>query len=74
MNLILQAVNPEMPDKLRDSQRDADQKVVEELKDKISKLENKLEDMKTENERLEAWVKSEKKTYRLQYFGPGGHM
>ena len=67
-------MKPETPDKLRDAQREADQKVVDELKDKISKLENKLEEMKTENERLEAWVKSEKRTYRLQYFGPGGHM
>lgn len=74
MNTTLQIVNPETPDKLRDAQREADQKVVDELKDKIGKLENKLEDMKTENERLEAWVKSEKRTYRLQYFGPGGHM
>jgi phage shock protein A len=74
MNFTLQIVNPETLDKLRDTQRDADQKIVDELRDKITKLENKLEDMKTENERLEAWVKSEKKTYRLQYYGPGGHM
>ncbi|RJO61370.1 MAG: hypothetical protein C4542_06325 [Dehalococcoidia bacterium] len=74
MNLTLQVVNPETPDRLRDVHREADQKVVDELRDKINKLENKLEEMKTENERLEAWVKSEKRTYRLQYFGPGGHM
>ena len=74
MSTILQAVNPEMPDRLRDVQRDADQKVVDELRDKISRLEDRLEEMKTENERLEAWVKSEKRTYRLQYYGPGGHM
>ncbi len=74
MNLILQTVNPEIPDKLRDAQRDANQKIVDELKDRVTKLENKLEEMKAENERLEAWVKSEKRTYRLQYYGPGGQM
>jgi predicted RNase H-like nuclease (RuvC/YqgF family) len=74
MKLTLQTVKPEMSDKLRDAQREADQKVVGELEDKICKLENKLEEVKAENDRLEAWVKSEKRTYRLQYYGPGGHM
>jgi hypothetical protein len=74
MNTFLQLVNPERPDKLRDAQRDADQKMVDELKDKIVKLENKIEEMKIENDKLEAWVKFEKKTYRLQYFGPSGRM
>ena len=74
MSINLQAVNPEMPDRLRDSQRDMDQKVVDELGEKIDKLENKIEEMKTENDRLEAWVKSEKRTYRLHYYGSGGHM
>jgi predicted RNase H-like nuclease (RuvC/YqgF family) len=74
MNTALPHVSPDIPDKLRDAQRDADQKIVDELRDKISKLENKLEDMKIESDKLEAWVKSEKKTYRLQYYGPGGHM
>jgi len=74
MNITLQTVNPETQDKLRDTQRDADQKIVDELKDRVTKLENKLEELKAENERLEAWVKSEKKTYRLQYYGPGGYM
>ena len=74
MRINLQSVNPEMPDKLRDAQREADQKIVNEIEDKLARLENKLEEMKTENERLEAWVKSEKRTYRLQYYGPGGHM
>jgi len=70
----LPPVNPEVADRLRDAQRDADQKVVDELHDKITKLEEKIEELKAENDRLEAWVKSEKKTYRLQFFGPGGHM
>jgi len=74
MKLTLQTIKPETQDKLRDAQREADQKVVGELEDKIGKLENKVEEMKAENERLEAWVKTEKRTYRLQYFGPGGHM
>jgi phage shock protein A len=74
MNITLQTVDPETPDKLRDAQRDSDQKIVDELKDRVTKLENKLEELKAENERLEAWVKSEKKTYRLQYYGPGGYM
>jgi phage shock protein A len=74
MNIALQHVSPDMPDKLRDAQRDADQKIVDELRDRISKLENKLEDLKIENEKLEAWVKVEKKTYRLQYYGPGGRI
>jgi predicted RNase H-like nuclease (RuvC/YqgF family) len=74
MSTILQAVKPEMPDRLRDVQRDADQKIVDELRDKITRLEARLEEMKTENERLEAWLKSEKRTYRLQYYGPGGHL
>ena len=74
MNITLQTVNPETPGKLRDAQRDADQKIVDELRDRISKLENKLEDLKIENEKLEAWVKVEKKTYRLQYYGPGGRI
>jgi phage shock protein A len=65
-------VNPEVPDKLRDAQRDADQKIVNELSEKTSRLEAKIEELETENNRLEAWVKSEKKTYRLQYLGPGG--
>jgi len=63
-----------MPDKLRDLQRDADQKVVDEMIEKVSKLENKIEELKTENQRLEAWLKSEKTTYRLQYYGSGGRM
>jgi len=74
MNLNLQTVNPETLDRLRDAQRDADQKIVDELRDRISKMENKLEDLKIENEKLEAWVKVEKKTYRLQYYGPGGRL
>jgi predicted RNase H-like nuclease (RuvC/YqgF family) len=74
IRVALQTVSPEKEDKLRDSQRDADQKIVDELRDKIARLEAKLEDVQAENERLEAWVKFEKKTYRLQYIGPGGHM
>jgi phage shock protein A len=72
MSIILQSVNPDVPDKLRDAQREADQKTVNEMNEKISRLEAKIEELKTENDRLEAWVKFEKKTYRLQYFGPGG--
>lgn len=72
MSIILQSVNPDVPDKLRDAQREADQKTVNEMNEKISRLEAKIEELKTENDRLEAWVKTEKKTYRLQYFGPGG--
>jgi hypothetical protein len=74
MSTALHIVSPETPDKLRDAQRDADQKIVDELEDKVLKFESKLEDLKTENGRLEAWVKSEKRTYRLQYYGPGGRM
>jgi phage shock protein A len=74
MNISLQTFEPERPDNLRDSQKDADQKVVDELVEKVSKLENKIEELKTENQRLEAWLKSEKTTYRLQYYGSGGRM
>ncbi|GEM_PF-3046917 len=74
MNTSLQTFEPGMPDKLRDLQRDADQKVVDEMIEKVSKLENKIEELKTENQRLEAWLKSEKTTYRLQYYGSGGRM
>jgi len=74
MNTSLQILEPETTDKLRDSQKDADQKVVDELIEKILKLENKIEELKTENQRLEAWLKSEKTTYRLQYYGSGGRM
>ena len=74
MNTSLQTFEPETPDNLRDSQKDADQKVVDELIEKVSKLENKIEELKTENQRLEAWLKSEKTTYRLQYYGSGGRM
>jgi len=74
MSISLQTVNPETPDRLRDTQRDADQKVVDELSERVTKLESKIEEMKIENGRLEAWLKSEKRTYRLQYYGPGGHM
>ena len=74
MNTSLQTFEPETPNKLRDSQKDADQKVVDELSEKVSKLENKIEELKTENQRLEAWLKSEKTTYRLQYYGSGGRM
>ena len=74
MHTSLQTFESETPDKLRDSQKDADQKVVDELIEKVSKLENKIEELKTENQRLEAWLKSEKTTYRLQYYGSGGRM
>ncbi len=74
MNIVLQVVESDTVDRLRDAQRQADQKVVTELSEKISKLENKLEELKTENQRLEAWLKSEKTTYRLQYYGSGGRM
>jgi phage shock protein A len=74
MNISLQTFEPERSDNLRDSQKDADQKVVDELVEKVSKLENKIEELKTENQRLEAWLKSEKTTYRLQYYGSGGRM
>ena len=74
MNMNLQAINPETPDALRDAQREADQKIVDELAEKLRKLEEKVDELKTENGRLEAWLKSEKTTYRLQYYGPGGRM
>ena len=70
----LPLVNPEVVSSERDAQRDADQKIVDELGEKMSKLESRIEDMKTENDRMEAWLKSEKRTYRLQYYGPGGRM
>ena len=74
MDTKLRTIKPENVDELRDAQREADQKVVDELASKVMKLEEKLEELKTENERLEAWLKSEKQTYRLQYFGPGGRV
>jgi predicted RNase H-like nuclease (RuvC/YqgF family) len=74
MDTKLTNVNPETDDQLRDAQREADQKVVDELKARVDKLESKLDELKMENERLEAWLKSEKRTYRLQYFGPGGRI
>jgi predicted RNase H-like nuclease (RuvC/YqgF family) len=74
MNTVLQTVESGTADRLRDVQRETDQKVVDELNEKISKLESKLEELKTENQGLEAWLKSEKRTYRLQYYGSGGRM
>jgi predicted RNase H-like nuclease (RuvC/YqgF family) len=74
MNTVLQTVDSGTADRLRDVQRETDQKVVDELNEKISKLESKLEELKTENQGLEAWLKSEKRTYRLQYYGSGGRM
>ena len=74
MKVDLHTVNPETPDKLRDAQRNADQKIVDELRDKIARLEAKIDELKAENEGLEAWIKSEKSTYRLQYPGPCGHL
>ncbi len=64
----LRTLKPETIDELRDAQRDSDQKVVNELASRVAKLEERLEELKTENERLEAWLKSEKQTYRLQYY------
>jgi predicted RNase H-like nuclease (RuvC/YqgF family) len=74
METKLASISPEIADKLRDDQRKTDQKVVDELAKRIEKLESRLEELKTENQRLEAWLKSEKQTYRLQYFGPGGRL
>ncbi len=74
MDNKLRRVSPETADALRDAQLKADQKMVDELAAKVAKLEEKLEELKTENERLEAWLKSEKQTYRLQYYSPGGRM
>jgi enterochelin esterase-like enzyme len=74
MDNKLKTVSPDTADALRDAQRKADQKVVDELVARVVKLEEKLDELKTENERLEAWLKSEKQTYRLQYFGSGGHV
>jgi hypothetical protein len=74
MEKNLPVINPETADKLRDLQHKADLKIVREMANRIEKLESKLEELKTENVRLEAWLKSEKHTYRLQYFGPGGRI
>jgi phage shock protein A len=74
MSIVLHTIDSGTQDTLRDTQRQADQKVVDELVEKVFKLENKIEELKTENQRLEAWLKSEKTTYRLQYYGSGGRM
>jgi chaperonin cofactor prefoldin len=72
METKLATVSPEIADKLRDDQRKSDQKVVDELAKRVEKLESRVDELKTENQRLEAWLKSEKQTYRLQYHGQGG--
>ena len=71
MNTALPTISPEKADNLRDAQRNADQEVVNDLREKILKLEEKVTELKAENERLEDWLKSEKMTHKLQYFGYG---
>jgi uncharacterized small protein (DUF1192 family) len=63
---ILSLVKPDVADHLRDAQREADQAIVNELNERIIKMESAIEELKADNARLEAWVKSEKRTYRLQ--------
>jgi uncharacterized small protein (DUF1192 family) len=66
----LPLVKPEVADHLRDTQREADQAIVNELNERIVKMESAIEELKADNARLEAWVKSEKRTYRLQQVRP----
>ena len=66
---VLPAVNPEQADNLRDAQREADQQIVNELNDKIARLEAKIDELKVEVEGLNEWLKSEKMTHKMQYFG-----
>ncbi len=71
MNSALPTINPEKEDKLRDAQREADQEVVNDLREKILRLDEKIAELKAENERLEDWLRSEKMTHKIQYFGYG---
>jgi hypothetical protein len=74
MAIVLPPVNPDKPDKLRDAQLEADQKIVNELNDKIEKLESKVQELKVEVDGLQEWLKSEKMTHKMQYFGYGRFM
>ena len=69
MATSLPVVSPETLDKLRDAQREADQKVVNELTEKIIRLESKIEELKVEVEGLQEWLRSEKMTHKMQHFG-----
>ena len=71
MNTALPTVSPDKTDSLRDAQREADQEVVNDLREKILKLEEKISELKAENEKLEDWLRSEKMTHKIQYFGYG---
>jgi hypothetical protein len=74
MAIVLPPVNPDQLDKLRDAQLAADQKIVNELNDKIERLESKIQELKIEVEGLQEWLKSEKMTHKMQYFGYGRYM
>ena len=71
MDTALPAVKPEVIDNLRDAQREADQRVVNELREKIKRLESRIADLEVDNNRLEAWLQSEKMTQKIQHFGFG---
>jgi uncharacterized small protein (DUF1192 family) len=66
----LPLVKPEVANQLRDAQREADQAIVNGLNERIARLESEIEELKADNARLEAWVKSEKRTYKLQHSRP----
>jgi predicted translin family RNA/ssDNA-binding protein len=74
MAIVLPPVNPDQLDKLRDAQLAADQKIVNELNDKIERLESKVQELKVEVDGLQEWLKSEKMTHKMQYFGYGRFM